>query len=419
MIAATALVRRALITVVVVSAVVIDSASAVAQLTQRGFVDVRGTAFPRTTPNDSRQTVGDLLWREEVFLKLSPWLQLAGGIDGRANSYEQVEREWRLDVRDRRPLRPALSLRRASATISRGALTIDLGKQFIRWGKAYIVTPTDRFAPRDFIHVIDPQFLPVTGARAVAEFGAERLEVAVVPWLTPSRMPLLTQRWTIVPPSAGSVTLIDVTSEPPRKGQAGVRWGHTGAGYELSIAAFNGSNTLPNVDIAPGGAPGEVTVARVYPNLRMFGADAAVPLRWFTIKAEGAFFSSSSPRTDDYVLYVVQVERQSGEWLFLGGYTGEAVVAERRELLFAPDRGLTRAFVARASKTLDANRSVVAETAIRQNGAGAFVKAEYSQASGDHWRATVAAAWLGGRETDFLGQYGPNSHFIASLRYSY
>ncbi len=32
---------------------------------------------------------------------------------------------------------------------------------FIRWGRADILNPTDRFAPRDFMNVIDPDFLPV------------------------------------------------------------------------------------------------------------------------------------------------------------------------------------------------------------------------------------------------------------------
>jgi D-serine dehydratase len=47
-----------------------------------------------------------------------------------------------------------------------------VGKQFVRWGKADIVTPTDHFAPRDFLGVIDNEFLPVTGVRGVVRFGA-------------------------------------------------------------------------------------------------------------------------------------------------------------------------------------------------------------------------------------------------------
>ena len=65
----------------------------------------------------------------------------------------------------------ALSLRRLTATFTHGPLTVDVGKQFIRWGKADIINPTDRFAPRDFLNVVDTEFLAVTGVRAV---GAAR-----------------------------------------------------------------------------------------------------------------------------------------------------------------------------------------------------------------------------------------------------
>ena len=50
---------------------------------------------------------------------------------------------------------------------------------------------------------------------------------------------------------------------------------------------------------------------------------------------------------------------------------------------------MTRSLVARASYTIDLVRSLAFETAVRQNGAGVYAKAEYSQARGQHWRATL------------------------------
>ena len=41
------------------------------------------------------------------------------------------------------------------ATVAAGGFTLDVGKQFIRWGRADVLNPTDRFAPRDFLNVID------------------------------------------------------------------------------------------------------------------------------------------------------------------------------------------------------------------------------------------------------------------------
>src|SRR5262249_9901037 len=170
-------------------------------------------------------------------------------------------------------------------------------------------------------------------------------------------------------------------------------------------------------------------VARVYPAIRVYGGDAAIPLRWFTVKGEAAYFTNSgrSPEstrtpgssTDEYVLYVVQLERQSGEWVLVLGYAGEAVTKQVAALGFAPDRGLTRSIVGRASYTIDPNRSIVFETAVRENLAGVYAKAEYSQARGQHWRATVSGVLLEGDEDDFLGQYHCNSHVSLSVRYSF
>jgi len=47
------------------------------------------------------------------------------------------------------------------------------------------------------------------------------------------------------------------------------------------------------------------------------------------------------------------------------------------------------------------------------------VKVEYSQARGQHWRATIAGVAIGGESDDFLGQYNRNSHVRVSLRYSF
>ena len=68
--------------------------------------------------------------------------------------------------------------------------------------------------------------------------------------------------------------------------------------------------------------------------------------------------------------------------------------------------------------SLDVNRSIAFETAVRQNGDGGYVKAEYSQARGAHWRANVSGSLLRGEPEDFLGQYRLNSHLTLALRYS-
>ncbi|MGE3179912.1 MAG: hypothetical protein AB7O32_20735, partial [Vicinamibacterales bacterium] len=372
------------------------------------------------------------------FVRPADWLRVAGGLDAAANSYDQVEAAWRLDWQDRRTRRPALSLRRLSATLSARRFTLDVGKQFIRWGKADIVTPTDRFSPRDYLNVIDSEFLAVTGSRATVSAGSETVEAVVVPRFTPSRVPLLDQRWTAVDPA---IRLVDGTppSALPGGTQAGLRWAHVGGGYEWSASLFDGYNHLPNVtsELPPGAPPEDgtlptqtppglivaepvpVVVRRSYPRMRMWGGDAAVPTRWITLKGEAAYFTSADAGTDEFVLYVVQAERQTGEWLLIGGYAGTVVTERRAPGTFAPDRGTARSLLGRASYTIDANRSAAIEAAVRQNGDGVYVKGEWSTARGAHWRATVSGVVIRGQADDFLGQFRRNSNLSLALRYSF
>jgi hypothetical protein len=119
-------------------------------------------------------------------------------------------------------------------------------------------------------------------------------------------------------------------------------------------------------------------------------------------------------------LYGRQLEKQSGEWFLVGGYAGEAITKRgSRIATFAPDRGLTQTFLGRAGYTLDANRSVAFEAAVRQNGDGFWAKAEYSQALGQHWRVTLNVTGIAGEISDFLGQYRRNSHSLLIVRYSF
>lgn len=390
--------------------------------TQRGFLENRGTFYPQKAPNDSAQAVGESLFRYEGFFTPSKTFQVAGALDFRIDTHHQVERDFHPSWQDREIRRPLGEVRRFSATYHDGPLTFELGKQFIRWGKTDIVTPTDRFAPRDFLTVVDNDFLAITAARVNFEKGSNTIEAVWSPRLTPSRVPLPNQRWAPPAPLPNFVLNVrDAGTVFPGGPQSGIRWNRTGAvEYELSL--YQGFNHLPSFDVVAHPKPAgiEIDVRRFYPKLLMAGGDVAIPTPLFTVKAEAAHLSSSDARADEYALYVLQLERQSGEWFFVGGYAGEAITQHgSRAADFAPDRGLTKTLLGRAGYTIDANRSVALEAAARQNGDGVWMKGEYSQAFGQHWRATLNLTLIRGDMSDFLGQYRRNSHALLVVRYSF
>jgi len=382
---------------------------------QRGFIEITSLVFPQAAPNDSAQVMGSALFRYEAFYKLTN-LRFAASIDARADTHQQTGREWSGIWWDRSRRRPPLAVRRLSAAYTRGRLTVEAGKQLIRWGKADVLTPTDRFAPRDFVNVVDSEYLPITAARATYGTQADTLDVVFSPRLTPSRIPLLNQRWAVLPPG---IPIHELKPDYPGASQFGARWNHIGAVAEYSLSFYNGYDHLPLFRVQPNFALLRADVQRYYPQMRMYGADAAAPLGPITLKGEAAYFTSNNPAADEYAQWVLQVERQAGEWSLVAGYAGEVVTEHRSAPGFSPARGFTRALVARAGYTIDVNRSLAFEAVVRQDGKGEYVKAEYSQALGAHWRATAGAALLRGNPADFLGQYRRNSHAILTLRYSF
>jgi hypothetical protein len=423
--------RRRLAVLALAPALLLGGTGARAQhLSQKGFADAKGTFYPQEAPNDATQAVGEFLFRHEASARPSSWFRLTGALDVRADTHEQTEWDG-LDWSDRGVKRPVLGVRRLDAIASRGPFTLQAGKQFVRWGKTDILNPTDRFAPRDFLSVVDNELLGVTAARLTAARLADSLDV-VVSRFTPSRMPLLDQRWAGLGDAASQVEIVDRGADLPGRVQAGARWNHVGRGYELSLSGFTGNNHLPLLvnatpplpaaaaaAVTPPGVRPRIEVLRVYPEIWTVGGDAAVPLRVLTLKGEAAFFGTNDDRADRYWLYVIQVERQVGEWLLTGGYAGEVVTTQRVNVGFAPDRGLTRAFLGRASYTIDTNRSAAVEGAIRQDNSGSWVRGEYSQASGQHLRFTAQGAWIRGEPDDFFGRYRRNSNVVLAVRYSY
>ena len=385
---------------------------------QRGFLEMRLTGYPQAAPSDRARAVAAALLRYEASYRITPGWRASAGVDARSDTHHEVERRWALGWQDRERQRPAFTVRRASLLYSRAPVTLELGKQFIRWGKADILNPTDRFAPRDFLAVVDNDFLAVTAARLALGAQTDTLELVFAPRFTPSRIPLVNQRWAPLPEG---LEVREAAPRYPGGPQFGARWNHVGAGLEYSLCFYEGYNHLPLFEGRLSGlAPRpRLEAQRFYPKLRMYGADAAAALGWVTLKGEAAWFRAPAGQADEYLLYVVQLERQAGEWFLVGGYAGQKVTRAGWGPGFAPDRGLARALLGRAGYTIDANRSLALETAVRQNGDGLWLKFEYSQALGQHWRVTAAWTLIRGTASDFLGQYRRNSHAALTLRYSF
>jgi len=212
---------------------------------QRGFLEFRGVGFPQAGVSDSGRLTGEALLRWEGSWQVGGGLNLAGSFDARTDTHRQFERAWRLDWSDRGLQRPAFSLRRLSASYRRGAFNAEVGKQFIRWGKADILTPTDRFAPRDFLNVVDNDLLAVQAGRVLWEGSRDTFDFVATPRFTPSRTPLLNQRWVVFPESLRQLPIRDLGTRVPGRAQFGARWSRNPGGYDYSFVFYDGFHHLP------------------------------------------------------------------------------------------------------------------------------------------------------------------------------
>jgi hypothetical protein len=386
---------------------------------QRGFVEMSGSTYSQIVPNDRAYGIGEARLRYEPKWQAKPWLTFEASFEQRVDTHHQDARSLQLDWNDRSLQRPMFSIRQLSTVLKRDNLTFSAGKQFIRWGESDFLNPTDRFAPKDLLTVVDQDILPVTAARLTYTFGDSALNLVWQPFFTPGRIPLVNQRWTFIPEALSAFAVVDLGSAFPGRSSFGARWSRVSAGYEWSLSYYDGFNYLPsfNANIDP--ALSQITFDRFYARLRLYGGDLAVPLPLLTLKGEAAYYTSPTNQQDEYLLYVLQVDRQIRELHVLAGYTGEVVTAHAQSPQFLGERGFARAAFGRAQYALGSNRDLTLDVFVRQNGGAALVRPGYSQSFGDHWRVTVSFVWLSGNTTDFLGQYHRNSFAEAGLRYSF
>ena len=389
------------------------------EFSQRGYAAFGGSFYPQTFPIDSARAIEAIVAQYEPKLQPTPWLTLKAAIALRMDSHNQVSRSLNFDWTDRSLQRAPFSLRELSVVLRKANFTLTLGKQFIRWGEADFLNPTDRFAPTDLLNLIVPELLPVTAARVTYGYGDETLDLVWQPEFTPARIPLINQRWTFLPPAYYFSALDDQGSRFPGRSSFGARWNHSGANCEYSLSFYDGFNYFPDFNVHIDTAPSRISYARLYPSLRLYGADITVPRSLFTFKAETAYYTSSTKNQDQYVLYLLELERQVREAHITFGYAGEIVTAHGNTLPYPGERGFARGLISHVLYNLDANRALTLDVFLRHNGASSIVSPAFSQSFANNWRATVGFTWLRGEPNDFLGQYHRNSFVNAELRYNF
>ncbi len=170
-----------------------------------------------------------------------------------------------------------------------------LGKQFIFWGKADWINPTDNINPWDYQNIaaeIEDYRIPVMAARFTLYLGGWSLEGVLIPRFQPNKIPIE------VPKTMGPYPVEKLPAALPENRLANAEWAmklsSQWLGIDYSISYFQGFHKFPDIRIQPRlnayHVPEAILWQEQYNPIQIIGGDFVVTQGRWVIKGEGAYF---------------------------------------------------------------------------------------------------------------------------------
>jgi hypothetical protein len=320
---------------------------------------------------------------------------------------------------DREIRRPAFAVRSLFAQYTRGPFRLEMGKQVLRWGVGDLFSPTDRVSARDLLSPSGADNLGVWAVRAVADSGPNSLELLYLPRFTPSRVPLVEQRWVVLPASTAGYRLRFRGVQYPGGPQFGVRYHGIRGGVEFSGSYLEGFQNLPSLVTRVQYLQKVWEYRAVYPRIRVMGGDVTTTWRGMVWKAEAAYSRTPTSLTDDFFSYVVQGEKVREKWQWAAAYVGAHVTEARYAPSLRIDRAFAKSFSGRIGWTPRRRNALTAEYFLQQNCRALVARFQYSREMANSLRLTTGYVWITGAKEETIGRYAVNSYATVQLRYSF
>jgi hypothetical protein len=188
--------------------------------------------------------------------------------------------------------RVSSDLREAYAQTALGEFDLRVGRQITVWGRADKVNPTDAWSTRDYTLLVpndEDQRLGVASLQATWNRGPYRV---IGLWQPEWRSPVLP-----IPPLPRGISLQNVAPTHPA-GQFGIKLDHSGQGVDWSVSYAHSINRTPDLAIESLGLPG-ASVGLRYRHVEVIGADAAVPVGQYGLRAEIAYTKTGNRGGND------------------------------------------------------------------------------------------------------------------------
>lgn len=402
-----------------------------------GFLEGSAQVYPSAPNSSDAHAAGSGRFQLWSRAKLSSRISWRGRVDFRIDTHLDADRNSWADLSQRGLRQPAGALSEFYLDLKLGRLDLRAGKQEIRWGRADGFNPTDNLVPYDYLDTFSDERIPAPAVKADAYLARAHFEAVWLPYYTPTRLPLLGQRWFPrlpaavqapsapgAPPSAIELSYRDAGGTFPARtlgnGQWGLRWNQIIPRAEFSISYFDGFDDLPFFrGSLPPGPPFLVSLKREYYRLRAIGADFASELGAFGIRGETAWFDQTDPQNRDHLIFIAGIDRSFGDWFAIAQFAGQHLSRPLDASVVFPDLGLRSTLICRLERTLGPSRSFEIKGALRLRDGDFYLQPLYSVAMSNNWRLKVGATLFGGPRDGYLGQFRDNSRLNLQLRYTF
>ena len=397
----------------------------------------------RPNPSDTYAagTAHFQLWSRAAINSRLSW---RGTFDFRLDTHRDIDRHRWSDFSDRGLRQPAGTVSEFYMDMKLNHVDLRLGKQQIRWGRADGFNPTDNLIPYDYLDTFADQRIAVSAVKADAYLARAHFEAAWVPFYTPTRLPLLGERWfphlpssIRVSPSPGAdpvdvdLSYRDLGGPLPARtfgnGQWGVRYNQIVPRAEFSLSYFDGFDDIAffrtSTTLLP--VPQQqrpqalVDLHREYYRVRIAGVDFASAIGPFGIRGEAAYFDQTDPNNLDHLLFVIGLDKTWGDWFAIVQYAGQKVSGRIQNAAIFPDLGLRSTMLYRVERALGPSRSIEIKGALRLRDGDFFVQPLYNVALSNKWRLKIGATLFAGALDSYLGQFRENSHLNLQLIYTF
>jgi hypothetical protein len=195
--------------------------------------------------------------------------------------------------------------------VERESWSVQLGRQFITWGRADSVRPTDVFKRHDFTDLIENREEAIDAVKVDLFHGSWTLEGVWAPVFDPDRISIRAEnRWSRLPtaavvPGVGPVALTfrdDGRQRPAAtlgSGQVGVRLSGSARGWDFAAMYYYGYDRVPTIvkrEIArvdPIAGEATITLVPIHERIHVFGGDVATAVSGWGVRGEATYTLTS------------------------------------------------------------------------------------------------------------------------------